>query len=204
MFLQHDGLVWAHIKFEIASGKTHTTSKLPQLVWRPSSLRTMALMLQCKKYALFVFLCRTRLHGYFRRTWTCHPIIATNYAFLKYIIHVNLPRPHLNWQMQLRLESLVPYVPQYSYWYTISVHLVEYGYSPDIWTSLYSRSWRDCLLHVVLVNIGPWLSWRKKTGKTNYGKCLRIRRTNHEGISACAPWTFTWTPGGLYSVSNLF
>jgi hypothetical protein len=28
--------------------------------------------------------------------------------------------------------------------------------------------------------------------------------TQHEGISADAPWTFTWTPGGLYSVSNLF
>jgi hypothetical protein len=28
--------------------------------------------------------------------------------------------------------------------------------------------------------------------------------SHHEGISAFAPWAFTLTPGGLYSVSNLF
>jgi hypothetical protein len=34
--------------------------------------------------------------------------------------------------------------------------------------------------------------------------CWCIDPMQHERISAFAPWTFTWTPGGLYSVSNLF
>jgi hypothetical protein len=29
-------------------------------------------------------------------------------------------------------------------------------------------------------------------------------KQSDEGISAFAPWACTWTPGGLYSVSNLF